>query len=87
MANYYKIQKLKGTNNYKLQEVVIRVYLITNSVFKVIKPEYKPLANPNLPTTEGGVKLPILEADKDKWEKYKDIKERVLAAIYITISP
>jgi len=34
-------------------------------VFKVIRPEYKPLTNPDLPTT-GGVKLPIKEVDKDK---------------------
>jgi len=34
-------------------------------VFKVIRPEYKPLTNPDLPTTRG-VKLPIKEGDKDK---------------------
>ena len=34
-------------------------------MFKVIRPEYKPLTNPDLPTTRG-VKLPIKEGDKDK---------------------
>jgi len=55
-------------------------------VFKVIRPEYKPPTNPDLPTT-GGVKLPIKEVDKDKWEKHINLEERVLAAIHITISP
>ncbi len=87
MADYHKIQKLKGTDNYKPWEVAIRACLITNGVFKVIKPKYKPPANPNLPTTKGGVKLPILEADEDKWEKHEDIEERALAAIHITTSP
>jgi len=59
---------------------------VVNGVFRVIRPEYKPLTNPNSPTT-GGVKLPIEEVDKDKWEKYINLEERVLAAIYITISP
>ncbi len=87
MADYHKIQKLKGTDNYKPWEVAMRACLITNGVFKVIKPEYKPPANPNLPTTEGGAKLPILEADEDKWEKHEDMEERALAAIHITTSP
>ncbi len=38
---------------------------MVNGVFKVIRPEYKPLTNLDLPTT-GGVKLPIKEVDKDK---------------------
>ncbi len=59
---------------------------MVNGVFKVIRPEYKPLTNPDLPTT-GGAKLPIEEVDKDKWEKHVDLEERVLAAIYITTSP
>ena len=84
MSDYHKIQKLKGTKNYKLQEIVIRVLLVVNSVFKVIRPEYKPLTNSNLPTTRG-VKLPIKEVDKDKQEKYINLEERVLTTIYLTI--
>ncbi len=38
---------------------------MVNGIFKVIRPEYKPLTNLNLPTTRG-VKLPIKEVDKDK---------------------
>ncbi len=86
MSDYHKIQKLKGTKNYKPQEIAIRVLLVVNGVFKVIRPEYKPLTNPDLPTT-GGAKLPIEEVDEDKWEKHVDLEERALAAIHITISP
>lgn len=89
MADYHKIPKLKGTNNYKQWEVSIRASLVVNGVFKVIKDEHITPTNPTLSTTPTGegVKLSDAEKEQDKWDKHTEMEDKALAAIHITCTP